>query len=334
MLLTLLLLKNGDLLCVWFSGSEEGQSNVGIVVSVLPKGSMTWGKTVLVDRDPAKSYQNPVPYQAPNGDIWIVHTAQSAGKGQADSQVLKSVSKDGGKTWSKPTVLFAKAGSYTRQHFVQGEHNELLLPLYYSTSAGITNGAETNYSVVKVSSDGGQNWKECVVPKSEGMVQMSIVKRSAGKYVAFYRSRFADTIHRSTSTDGCHWTAPTPTKLPNNNASIQAAKLQDGNIVMVFNNTSGHKPGHMTQTGERVPLSIALSSDGGLTWKYVRDMETRDRYPSLIKGKRQEYSYPAVLQLPDGKIISSYTYRRLGIKTVLMDENWIKQGTTTGEYKP
>lgn len=330
----LLQLKNGDLLCVWFSGTAEGQSDVAIVISILPKGSMTWGKPVRVDHDPAKSYQNPVAYQAPNGEIWILHTAQTAGKGQADAQVLKTVSKDGGTTWSVPVVLFPEAGAFTRQPFVRGEHNELLLPIYYSTSAGITKGAETNYPAVKLSADGGQTWKECAVPKAEGMVQMSIVKQAPGRYVAFYRNRFADFIHRSTSTDGCNWTAPEPTPLPNNNASIQAAKLRDGNIVMVFNNTSGHKPGHVTQSGERVPLSIALSTDGGITWKYVRDMETRDNHAPLPKGQRMEYSYPAVLQLANGKIMASYTYRRLGIKTVLIDEAWIKQGTSTGEYRP
>lgn len=330
----LLQLKNGDLLCVWFSGTAEGQSDVAIVASLLPKGSMTWGKPVRVDHDPAKSYQNPVAYQAPNGEIWILHTAQTAGKGQADAQVMKSVSKDGAKTWSVPIVLFAEAGAFTRQPFVRGEHDELILPIYYSTSAGITKGAETNYPVVKLSADGGQTWKECAVPKAEGMVQMSIVKQAPGRYVAFYRSRFADFVHRSTSADGCNWTPPEPTPLPNNNASIQAAGLRDGNIVMVFNNASGHKPGHVTQSGERVPLSIALSTDGGITWKYVRDMETRDNHAPLPKGQRMEYSYPAVLQLANGKIMASYTYRRLGIKTVLIDEAWIKQGTSTGEYRP
>src|ERR1700733_9944112 len=38
----LLELKNGDLLCVWFSGSWEGSSGVGIVMSRRTQGSRNW----------------------------------------------------------------------------------------------------------------------------------------------------------------------------------------------------------------------------------------------------------------------------------------------------
>lgn len=332
----MLLLKNGDLLCFWFSGSDEGEANVGIVMSRLPKGSKTWGQTILIDRDPAKSYQNPVPYEADNGDIWLLHSSQSAGKGQADAQVLKTISHDGGKTWSKPAVLFEKAGSYTRQRIVRGDHGELLLPLFYSTSSGITSGANTNYSSVQVSKDQGSTWTECLVPDSGGMVHMNIVKLSAGHYVALYRSRFADHIFRSTSSDGCKWSSPVATSLPNNNASIQVTVLKNGDLALAFDNVSGHKPGHVPQTGARAPLSLAVSSDAGVTWKYVRDLETSDKSRdggSFMRG-REEYSYPSIQQMPDGKIVVSYTYRRLGIKAVRVDESWIKEGSTSGEYHP
>jgi predicted neuraminidase len=329
----LLVRKNGDVLCFWFSGTREGESNVAIVVSRLPKGSNTWEPTVLVDREEGKSYQNPVPYEDPKGRIWLWHTSQTAGKGQADSQVLKVYSDDGGKTWSKQEVLFQKAGSYLRQPTVLGEKGELLLPIYYSTSAGITTGAETNYSAVEISKDYGKTWKECLVSKSEGMVQMNIIKRKQKSYVAFYRSRFADHIYRSTSIDGCSWTPPEPTVLPSNNASIQAYLLKSGLIVMTFDNTQGKSQEHKTQTGPRAPLSIALSPDAGLTWNSVRDLEVPDPTGIKLEG-REEYSYPSVLQTPDGKILTAYTFRRLSIKAVLLDEAWIKSGSTVGVYKP
>lgn len=332
----MILLRNGNLLCTWFSGSNEGDSNVGIVVARLKKGEKTWSPAVLVDRDPAKSFQNPVPYEAANGEIWIFHTAQSAGKGQADSQVLKSISKDGGKTWSAPVVIFSKAGSYTRQPLVEGANGELLLPLFYSTSAGITDGAQNNYSAVEVSTDAGKTWKEFEVPDSKGMVHMDIVKLTTKSYVAFYRSRFADFIYRSTSPDGFHWTAPKATALPNNNASIQAIRLANGHIVMAFNNVSGKKGVRIAQTGPRAPLSLAISTDGGLTWSAVRDLELPDS--TYAAGKvpfgPEEYSYPSLVQLPNGKIVVAYTYRRRAIKSVLLGEEWIEKGKTSGEYTP
>ena len=346
----LLVRPNGDVLCFSFSGTREGDSNVAIVVSRLPKGSKTWEPAVLVDRQEGKSFQNPVPLEAEGGRIWLYNTSQSAGKGQADSQVLKVYSDDGGKTWAKPEVVFEKAGSYLRQPTIRGEHGDLLLPIYYSTSSGITNGADTNYSVVDVSQDNGKSWRECPVKGSEGLVQMSIVKLRPASYVAFFRSRYADFIYRSTSTNGCMWTQPTKTVLPNNNASIQATLLKNGHIVIAFDNTHGASAeklaAHQPQTGKRAPLSIAISTDAGLTWPSVRDLEIPDaaaRANTLSSPGvgdtiqfpgTEEYSYPSVLQTPDGKLLVAYTYRRLAIKAARFDESWIRQGSTMGLYKP
>lgn len=339
----LLLLRNGDLLCFWFSGAAEGESGVGIVLSRLPRGSHTWSAAQLIDRDPADSYQNPVPFEAPDGTIWLLHTRQSAGKGQGDSQILKVLSRDGGRTWSKPEVLFNKRGAYDRQPIVTGDNGQWIFPIYYSTSAGITKGAQTNYSAVEVSRDTGKTWQETRVPGSEGLVQMNILRLMRGKFVAFFRSRYADHIYRSTSADGIHWMPPAPTALPNNNASIQAYALKDGDVVMAFDNTHGPDPQRVPQTGPRVPLSLGLSKDGGITWTAVRDLEVpatqteSDKSPGaevIRLPKGQEYSYPSVLQLPDGKILTTYTYRRQAIKAVLVDEDWIKHGGTVGAYRP
>jgi predicted neuraminidase len=340
----LLVLRNGDILCFSFSGTREGESNVAIVVSRLAKGSQTWDPAVLVDREAGKSYQNPVPMEDAKGRIWLFHTSQSAGKGQADSQVLKVYSDDGGKTWSKQEILFGKAGSYLRQPTVAGQGGELLLPIYYSTSEGITHGAETNYSVVEISKDAGKTWRECPVPESGGLVQMNIIRLRPRSYVAFFRSRYADFVYRSTSSNGCEWSRPEKTVLPNNNASIQATRLRNGDIVMAFDNTRGKSTEHKTQTGPRAPLSVATSPDAGITWTAVRDLEIPDSAanPALnspgagntieFPGK-EEYSYPSIIQTPTGQILVAYTYRRLAIKAVIFEESWIERGTTLGIYK-
>lgn len=335
----LLVLRNGDVLCFWFSGTWEGDSNVGIVVSRLPRGTSTWEKPILIDQQPGKSYQNPVPFQAPDGRIWLFHTSQSAGKGQADAQVLRVWSDDDGHTWSKPEVLFAKPGSYARQPVVIMDDGAWLLPMYYTPSAGITNGATSNYSVTEISHDSGKTWQECRVPESNGLVQPSVVKVGKSAYVAFFRSRYADWVYRSTSSDGCHWAPPTPTTLPNNNASIQVTRLRDGRLAIAFNNSSAGVYDHKPHTGPRVPLSVALSDDNGEHWTSVRDLERGDGDASADqhfpkRSAREEFSYPSILQLPGGKILVAYTWRREAIKAALFSEAWVGEGNTTGQFRP
>ena len=77
----------------------------------------------------------------------------------------------------------------------------------------------------------------------------------------------------------------------------------------------------------------------GQTWGWVRDLETLDKgsagaehFPK--REGRDEFSYPSILQRPDGSIMVAYTYRRTEIKVVEFQESWIKAGKTEGMYKP
>ena len=146
------------------------------------------------------------------------------------------------------------------------------------------------------SADRGASWAEHPVPGSLGCVHMNIVDLGARGLVAFYRSRWADHVYRSTSRDGVAWTAPVPTPLPNNNSSIQAIRLADGRIAMLFNDSSaadatGRRTGlYDDLDGEaeapsaafwgapRAPMTLAFSADDGLTWPWRRNLETGDGY--------------------------------------------------------
>ena len=333
----LLFLPNGDLLCTWFSGSAEGQSDVAIVLSRLDKGSKQWTKPTVLAHDPEYSFQNPVVFRAPNNKLWLFHTAQLAGKGQSNSIVEFMTSSDDGRTWTPTKPLFSQPGSYDR-HPVVVSGKEWILPMYYTPSRGIIAGAESNYSAMKITGDGGEHWRECEVPNSNGLVQPSVLKLRPHAFVAFFRSRFADWIYKSESSDGCKWSVPTTTQLPNNNASIQAARLSNGHLVMVFNNTNATHHRDKPASGPRKPLSVALSVDGGKTWPWVRDVESgtpgKDaEYDLPDQVGHDEYSYPSIKQSSDGSVHMSYTFRRATIKYVTFSEEWIRQGGTVGKFK-
>ena len=326
-------LRNGDVLCVWFSGTWEGNSGVGIVISRRPHRSRNWGPPVLIDRQTGASYQNPVLFQEPDGTVDLYHSTQEADAGEANAHVLHLVSKDNGVTWTKPTLLFGKPGAFTRHPVVILKDGAWMLPISYITSAGIGAGSETNYSATEISNDHGATWKECVMAGSQGKIQPSVVSPAPGRLLAFFRSRAGDFIYSSTSSDGCTWSPVTATVLPNNNASVQAFRLHDGHVVMAFNNSSKNSAGG----GLRKPLSVALSLDGGRTWPYVRDVEEgrRGYGPAEQTPKqpgREEYSYPSIIETRNGEILVAFTYRRQTIKVVSITEDWIRQKGTDGEF--
>jgi len=334
----LLELKNGDLLCIWFSGTWEGQSNVAPVFSRLKKGSKRWTKPQLIDRREGESFQNPVIFQEPSGAIDVFHTTQVADAGEAQAHVLETRSADDGNTWSSPRMLFEKDGAFTRHPVLVLQDGTWLMPLTYVTSKGIGQGAETNFSVTKLSRDEGKTWKECLIPQSFGKVQPTIVQVSSTKLIAFFRSRAADSIFRSVSFDGCKWTVPESTALPNNNASIQAFRLRNGHIVIAFDNSKDTVEGGKRISAPRKPLTVALSEDEGETWKYVRDIEVgREGFGQaerkVNKPGREEYSYPTILETRDGVIYVAYTFRRQTIKVVSFSEDWLRHGDSVGVYR-
>jgi predicted neuraminidase len=279
----LLDLKNGDLLCAYYSGRWEGKSDVAIVISRLLKGSSQWTKPEVVAQQVGTAFENPVLFEPAAGTLWLIYTSQSADAGQSKAGIFYRTSADNGKSWSEAKFLLAKPGSFDRQRLVVSG-NDWLFPIYYTPRSDAD-----NYSSVEISTDQGQSWKECVVPDSNGLVQPDLVEVSPRRFALFFRSRFADWIYTSQSEDGCSWTKPQPTQIPNNNSSIQVARLRNGHLAIAFNNiqatTSRGKPTDYA----RFPLSVALSLDGGQTWPWVRDVDIgqdvpQEKVPATMAG--------------------------------------------------
>lgn len=325
----LLALPNGDLLVTYYAGIYERGSGESIVLSRLNKGSNKWTTPVVVSYHADWANQNPLLFLAPDGTVWLFHTTQRGGHDQQHDIVYGLKSTDQGHTWSEPITVFPQEGLYTRQPLVVF-HGQWLFPVYHSAGGSITSNAQKDHSYVEISADAGKTWKECDVQGSGGFVQMNIIPLSDSRLIAFFRSRYADWIYESESNDGCTWTAPKATQLPNNNASIQATRLKNGHLLMIFNNTQAElKPEH-ADTGSRRILSIAISEDGGKTWPWIRDLENASISQPILPLEDPEYSYPSVTQSADGMIQVAYTFRRETIKYMTFSEEWIRHGSTVG----
>ena len=353
-------LPNGDLACVWFGGSQEGKSDISIYFSRLPKGADGWTEAVKISDDPTRSEQNPVLFSAPDGKLWVFYTAQKSGN-QDTSIIRYRISEDNGQTWGAIGVLFDKAGTFVRQPLVVLDNGDWLVPVFYCrTEPGEKWVGNNDISAVRISSDQGRTWSEVEVPGSVGCVHMNVEKLPDGLLLAVYRSRWADNIYMSRSTDnGRTWSAPLPTELPNNNSSIQWTRLANGHLAMVFNDISSAQATERREslydeiedeeTGEgvpaamprqsaapartafwgtpRAPMTLAISEDGGKTWPTKRNLEVGDGYCMTNNSEQQlnrELSYPSIKQTADGIIHVAYTFHRRKIRYERLREEWVR----------
>lgn len=345
----LAVLPDGDLGCVWFGGTQEGVADIDVWMAVLAPDATVWSDPVRLSSDPERSEQNPILWTTPAGDVWLLHTAQTAGN-QDTAEVRRRVSTDGGRTFG-PTETFVPAsaagGVFVRQPPVVTPSGRWLLPLFRCPVApGARWRGDEDDSVVLASDDEGRSWREVVVPGSTGMVHMDVQVRPDSSLVAFYRSRWADAVHRSVSTDGGDsWSAPEPTPLPNNNSSIQVSTDAGGGIVIAFNRirASADSPrreslydeigdeGIVDQVSStevtadgpravwgtpRAPMTLARSTDGGLTWDRSLDLEGGDGNcltNDSRAGANHELSYPSVLVVGD-TVHVAYTWHRRAIR--------------------
>lgn len=352
----LMSLADGSLACVWFGGTQEGMADISIHISRLAPGASQWSESVKLVDDPTRSEQNPILFVAPDQTVWLFYTSQKSGN-QDTAVVRRRLSHDHGQTWSDPEIMIGEAGTFVRQPIQPTPQGDLLLGTFLCrTEPGVKWVGDDDISVVRKSSDGGKTWQAIEVPDSLGCVHMNIVDAGPGdmkqgEYLALFRSRWADFIHASRSTDGgTTWSPPQPTELPNNNSSIQAIRLRDGRLALIYNHSSAANatdrrlslydeiedeedsaaPPVAKQPrsrsafwgAPRAPVMLALSSDGGRTWPDRREIETGDGYcmtNNSIDRKNRELSYPSIHQSPDGKLHIAFTFHRQAIKYVCLE---------------
>jgi predicted neuraminidase len=366
------------LACLWFGGSLEGRPDISIHRAMLD--GERWTAPDRLAGDDGLSEQNPVQFDAPDGRRLILHTAQPGGNQDAcvvrmrlvpafmESRYTVSSSErpihaeksesarlavlcDRTLAGSAPRDLPLPAGTFIRAPIHVRDDGAWLLPVFRCVPRpGQRWTGAHDTAAVAISSDAGETWREVEVPGSIGSVHMTLVALGDGRLAAFYRRRQADFVHRSESRDGGEsWTAPEPTDVPNNNASIAVIRLRDGRLAMACNpvNAAMHPDRRASlydELGEdarpsatggcnpvwgvpRAPMAICLSRDGGRTFPrriVVEDGPGTCLTNDSLDGRNKELSYPSLVEAADGGLDLAYSYFRRAIKHVRLSAAWLE----------
>lgn len=285
---------SGDLLCAWFGGTEEGVQDVTIWLSKLDDKSLSWSSPRQVAEADGVPCWNPVLFTLPSNEVLLFY---KAGRNPHQWSGILKRSYDEGITWTDEESLPAGVIGPVKNKPLLLDNGELL--------CGSSIESWRRWGCwIDITSDRGQTWTKSTpinVPSQLfGIIQPTLFFKDEKTLKMLARSHQLDVICTAESKDqGRTWSAAEPTNLPNPNSGIDAVRLSEGPILLVYNHSKE----------ERFPLNVALSQDGGNTWK----MEL------VLEDLPGEYSYPSIIQTKDGKIHITYTWKRERIKHVVLD---------------
>jgi predicted neuraminidase len=283
------------LVTAWFAGTDEGCPDVGIWLSRWSP-ARCWTSPVEVANGlqaGGKRYPcwNPVLFQYPLGFLVLFYKVGPSPR-EWWGMVMKS--SDGGLSWSESTWLPENVLGPVKNKPVLLDNSLLLCPSSTETGGKWQVHLDLTY-------DGGQTWSSIGPlndPAQLAAIQPTILVHSRGNIQILCRSKQKRIVEAWSEDGGVSWQPMRLTDLPNPDSGIDAVRLQDGRSLLVYNPT----------TGERVPLSIAVSEDGR-QWRDIL----------ILENQSGEYSYPAVIQSQDGLVHITYTWKRRRIKHVILD---------------
>lgn len=306
-------LDNGDLYLVYYGGTGEYGEDTAVYGSRLVKGATEWTKPVAIADTPHRSEGNGVIWQAPDGVVWLFFLTRY-GDTWSTSRIKYKISKDGARTWSDSAMLAFDQGMMVRSRPIVLHNGDYLLPVYHETGHDREIvGHDTSSLFLCRNSKTGEWTESNHVYSRIGNLQPAPVQLTDDYLIAYcrrgggYGPMQDGFIVRTESHDGgTTWSPGKDTEFPNPNSAVDLIRLKNGHLVMVYNDND---------QGERMPLTVAISTDGEKSWPHRRD---------LINKPGDTAAYPNLKQTGDGKIHLIYTSAgRTVVNHLVFDESAI-----------
>jgi predicted neuraminidase len=281
-----------------FGGTEEGKADVSIWLSSNEKS--VWSKPEriadgVVNDSLRYPCWNPVLFKTREGKLFLFY---KTGPSPREWRGMLKSSADDGLSWTS-------AGKFPEGILGPSKNKPVELADGTLISGSGTETKDSWKVHVERSTDSGRSWKLIPVdPETEfNMIQPAILVHPGDSLQILCRSKNNSIVQAFSADNGITWGKVTRTSLPNPDSGIDAATLKDGLFLLVYN--------PVIRGGEdRAKLSVAVSVDG-LKWTDILILENENR---------GEFSYPAIIQSSDGRIHITYTYNRVNIKHVVLEE--------------
>ena len=315
-------LPSGRLCVVWYGGTHELADDVAIYFATkMGTGEEPWTPPrAIVTRESAMTelgryvskVGNSVIFADAHGRLWLVYVSIALGRWSGSSLNVK-ISADEGRTWTPSRRLtlspFLNLSELVRCKPFSVTEEAIAIPVYQEFLgrfpevlwiSGVGDPARLSWSKQRIWS--GNSFIQPSVAWSEGTLLRTFLRDCTKIH----------TVAASDSPDGAlSWQKPRRVSLPNPGSGLDALRLEDGQLLLVFNDSS---------TG-RENLRVASTRDGGQTWR---------RLVTLDEESGEEFSYPCMIHDRAGRIHVVYTWKRKHIQHAVFNLAWLARQAASG----
>lgn len=288
------LAPDGDVVVAWYAYPQEETRDGTMMFARRRAANGSFDPPTRILEHMRSSLGNPLLFFDHAGRLHLLFVVL---RGQFwDSAVVNTChSDDMGKTWSKPQTMRLETGMMLRHPPMSTASGQLVLPAYDEKSGR---------TVMLTSDPAATSWAPATRLNDMPAIQGSITESANSHWVMMLRPCGDERCClRSVSSDeGRTWSPIMRTGLPNPCSGLAAFRIGD-HLCTVYNHTRQHR---------RYPLSLAYSTDDGLSWSP----------PLHIDRAEHEVSYPQFVVDSNEAAHGVYTFGRTRIRYVCFDRSW------------
>jgi hypothetical protein len=246
----------------------------------LPTKQGKWDlSNILLDRDNELHF------------IYTLYNKLGQGHGLSDIHydVWHVRSTDGRRNWTAPNPVWQGGYAGSMNSVIQLRNGRIVLPLCILTTRSWGNpgagfDAFTDMgrfsSKVTYSDDDGDTWHLCPVEfktsmpyiGADGMIEPVVIQLKDDRVWMLIRTQNGR-FYESFSKDGDAWLPAQPTRILSSDSPAALVRLQDGRIVMLWNNCLRYPYAQ----GGRFVIHAAISEDETQTWRGFREVTRHSR---------------------------------------------------------
>lgn len=326
-------LADGSLLIAYHRTTQvdfSGKYNTWTRVS--RDGGMTWSDARLF----AEHLQAPGLLRLGSGDILLNGCTVLNDRWSTTMRLFRS--KDGGQTWAEQKPIWEKSKGIRLQggcaSLVQLKSGRIVCPMFGSEiiAADYGQATERQQAGCYYSDDDGKVWREgkgkVSLPK-RGAMEPSVAELPDGALVMTLRTQLGF-VYVSRSTDGGDtWSKAWSSGLE---APLVMTSVPGSHRLLMVYCSGKFEPNHH-HSGERTPLTAAVSRDGGKTWGKIGD----------IVGGHHEFGATSICFTSSGKVLIAYDWHRIpwdrsvktgGIRLAIADRGWLDRDRAMNRNHP